>query len=546
MTSKITTKGSGNPKQTTQPDKTLLQASRSYTVLNHLDPKATYFIPMEPAVQSLTAQELMLAELQAARLLNIGMPADPKAFIALLEARIAEITGTKRNAILILDEESGTYTCLNDEIHEEYAQVPRELTWISDTYLQDLLGSEQVIHSFLQLDGNIFGIVAIADKLDGSAFTRWDELLLEQLNQYLSVQINHFLTLKRSLVLPSIQKILLQLSNALLSAVDSTAIYQAAMEILCQELPFTAGQYIFLDRESGTGHVQFQMGENGFEIQAPGKTVEQFASMLSLFQSQVWKYPYLYLKGEMLGDKSFAELFGLPDVVSVLFLPFISSDNQIEGALVLFQQKNQVPLSKDALSALEQAPGLIASACARAEILEKALELATTDELTGAVNRRGFYSQCDAEVDRARRNQRSMCIAIIDVDHFKLLNDTYGHLAGDQILRRLSELIHQNIRKSDLLCRFGGEEFALLLPETSLRAAMELLERLRRKVERLNFQTDVGPVKVTFSGGIDLIDIDAALSKGSLQLVSESLARADEALYEAKQLGRNRIISARE
>lgn len=526
----------------------LVDATRAYTTQNYIQNPKADFLPLEPSPTSagISVQDIMASELQAARLLNVGMTDEPRQFIHLLETRIKEITGTRKNVILILDEESGTYTCLNDELNAGFATAPRELTWISDTYLQDLLESQQVIHSFLHHQGNIFGIIAIADKVDGSPFMLRDEIVLEQLTQYLSVQVNHFLALKRSMMLPTFQRILLNISNRLLCAVDSADIFQNALESLMEELPFQAGQYIQVHAESGKGHVLYEQFNNTFYKDEPIREVDQFVSLLSLFQSQVWKHSYLYLKGEMLGDKSFSELFGLPDVVSVLVLPVTAEDGDLNGALVLFQQKEAVSLSKEALKVVEQISELVVSACSRAKVLEKALEIATTDELTGCVNRRGFYSRFDAEVDRARRNQTPLCMAMIDVDHFKIANDTYGHQTGDAILHQLAIAIQNNIRKSDVLCRYGGEEFALMLPETHLSAAVELVDRLRRKVERMAIPTPSGPVKITFSAGVDLVETQQNFSKETMDVISESISRSDAALYEAKQLGRNRVIAVDE
>jgi diguanylate cyclase (GGDEF)-like protein len=523
----------------------ILEVSRYYAATKRIvTTESTTDFLTESQLQptTLNPQDLLISELNAARLLNLDMPDEPKQFIHLLEARIKEITGTRKNVILILDEDSGTYTCLNDEVSDDFSKSPRELTWISDTYLRDLLQSEQVMHSFLHYHGTVFGIIAIADKMDGSDLSLKDEILLEQLTQYLSVQVNHYLSLKRTMALPAIQQVLLHISNGLLCAVDSAEIFRDTLFALRHELPITAGQYIELDRKTGKGHVLYQLSEKGFEEGSPIRDVNQFVSLLSLFRSQVWKNPYLYLKGEMLGDKSFSELFGLPGISSVILLPMLAENNHLEGALVLFQQNEAITLSKDALKVLEQVSELVISACSRAKVLEKALEIATTDELTGAVNRRGFYSRLDGEVDRARRSQAPICLAMIDVDHFKMINDTYGHLVGDQILMQLAKQVRKNIRKSDIFCRFGGEEFTLVLPETTMSAGTELLERLRHKVEKMIFQTAAGPIKMTFSAGLDLVETTQGLSKDSMHIISESLTRADEALYQAKQFGRNRII----
>lgn len=501
-----------------------------------VDPILLQPLSADPQIR---VQDLLLSELNTARMLNLEMTERPEAFMALLNERIKEITGTQACAILILDEESGTYRCLMDEAQTHVAMAPREVTWISDLYLQELLGCDQVIHSFLQYKGAVLGIVAVANKQDGSRFSLRDELILEQLSPYLSVQVNHYLMIKQATVLPAMQQILLKLSSRLLSAVDSPAIFQSTLETLVEMLPFSAGQFIQLDRQTGLGYVVYQMSQKGFSQGMPLFTVETFSSMMSLFQSQVWSHQYLYFKGKSLGDKPFEQIFGLDDIVSVLVLPMMDGEGQVNGALALFQQDEQIALSKEALGVLEQASELIVAACARAHVLEKALEIATTDELTETLNRRGFYGRFEAEVERARRNLSPMSLAMIDVDYFKQVNDTFGHLAGDQILKDLARMLEQNLRRSDLLCRFGGEEFVVLLPETSTKAAMDLIDRLRLLVQEMVFITESGPIQITFSAGVADVETTQQIGADVMQIISHALAKADEAMYDAKHAGRN-------
>jgi diguanylate cyclase (GGDEF)-like protein len=293
-----------------------------------------------------------------------------------------------------------------------------------------------------------------------------------------------------------------------------------------------------LNAETGHGEVVYQLAD--LDKHAVKNDIPNFSALLSLFHSQVRQQKTLFLKGSKLGDKAYSDMFGIPDITAVMLLPVFEPDGQLSGAITLFQQHHQKALSKQSFAVLEEVSHLVLSACSRAQVLEKALEIATTDELTGAVNRRGFYTRFDAEIERARRNQSDLCLAIIDIDHFKSVNDTYGHLTGDFILREVAHHIMQNMRKSDLLCRFGGEEFTIVLPETTLRSAADLLERIRRKLERMTIETEVGPIQITFSAGITLLGEDVHLD--SMKAISQALARADEALYQAKQYGRNRVI----
>ena len=482
-------------------------------------------------------------ELRAARSFNLGFSENPREFVTNLESALSELTRCTKSVVLILDEASGTYHCLNDEADE--MTTPRELTWVSDNFLQELLDTDSVMYTYLCDNTQIFGIVAIADKVDGKALTLGDQLILEQLSPYLAIQIKHYLRLRKSLMIPAVQRILLDLSNHLLAAVDAPAIFQSVLDTLLNDLPFDAGQYIQLESDTGKGRILYQMTEDEFVFGKVIRKVDQFNSLMSLFNSQVWQHPYLHLKGQALGDKSFDDMFGLDGIQSVLVLPLSDGQDDVQGALILFQQRKARPLSEITVKVLEEVGHLIDSASARARVLEKALEIATTDELTGTLNRRGFYTNCHAEIDRAHRNGRPMTLAILDLDNFKSLNDTYGHLVGDAVLRHVSDVLKNNLRRSDILCRFGGEEFALVLPETAIDTSFELIERLRQLVEEAPVDTPAGRITVTFSAGVETVRIEDAENRRSpIEVISEALARADKALYDAKHAGRNRVIKA--
>ncbi len=162
--------------------------------------------------------------------------------------------------------------------------------------------------------------------------------------------------------------------------------------------------------------------------------------------------------------------------------------------------------------------------------------LATTDPLTGLMNRRLLMHQLQIELSRARRHDSPLCVALFDVDHFKRVNDVYGHQAGDRILKELGALIHHNVRDCDLGGRYGGEEFALILPETRQAEAAELMERIRATVERHVFCLPDNPMTITISVGL------AQMDGASNQTKDDMIHLADAALYEAKQQGRNRVI----
>jgi len=161
------------------------------------------------------------------------------------------------------------------------------------------------------------------------------------------------------------------------------------------------------------------------------------------------------------------------------------------------------------------------------------LQLATTDPLTGALNRRAFEERAAQELQRARRQDSPLCLALLDLDHFKQINDQHGHQAGDEVLRQFSRLCQQQARRTDLFARYGGEEFIFLLPDTDAHSARHLLERLRLALTDLEITTPGGPLRVSVSIGLASVRANDDLYR--LQGV------ADAALYRAKQGGRNRI-----
>lgn len=171
-----------------------------------------------------------------------------------------------------------------------------------------------------------------------------------------------------------------------------------------------------------------------------------------------------------------------------------------------------------------------------ARLFQKVQQLAITDELTGAYNRRYFFELLDLELARSRRYNHSISLLMIDIDHFKSVNDRYGHATGDQVLKSVCAQIDQTVRESDSLGRYGGEEFILLLPETPLDRAVEVAERLRRMVENTKMRVDGVEISVTLSIGAAAIGPD---SKDSDSLVQS----ADRAMYQAKEAGRNRVSS---
>ena len=166
---------------------------------------------------------------------------------------------------------------------------------------------------------------------------------------------------------------------------------------------------------------------------------------------------------------------------------------------------------------------------------EEIYRLMTVDALTQAHNRRYFDEAIERELNRARRYARPLTLVLFDIDHFKKINDTHGHLAGDGILRQLSAAVKSKLRREDIFARIGGEEFAIILPEIDVVAARKMADKVRSVVEKSELKFEQTVVPCTISMGIAELGADDA---GAPSVY----ARADEALYAAKNSGRNRVV----
>jgi len=184
------------------------------------------------------------------------------------------------------------------------------------------------------------------------------------------------------------------------------------------------------------------------------------------------------------------------------------------------------------LQSLESVADICATAIQNAHYVERVKQLAYLDGLTGIFNRRFFELRIMEEIERARRYGTGMAVIMADIDQFKRLNDEFGHVLGDEVLRQVSSLFHQQLRKIDVVCRYGGEEFAILLTQTNAQHAMNIAEKLRKMVA--GWQFPGVPRTVTISAGAAAFP-DHGMTRDDL------VRAADAALYAAKQAGRNRV-----
>ena len=214
----------------------------------------------------------------------------------------------------------------------------------------------------------------------------------------------------------------------------------------------------------------------------------------------------------------------------------LRADAREEGVLLLGPRSEGGPYRARELATLERGLDAFVVALQNAAAFDHLSSLVLVDPLTGCHNRRGFDEHLKVEMVRARRYRRPISLMVLDIDRFKQVNDGFGHLAGDAVLRRVGEVLSTLFRTTDVVCRFGGDEFAVIFPETPRDEVMRLAERLRARVAAL-YAGGTGPGAITISLGIAAFPDDA---RGADAL----LLAADRALYRAKAGGRNRVASA--
>jgi len=217
--------------------------------------------------------------------------------------------------------------------------------------------------------------------------------------------------------------------------------------------------------------------------------------------------------------------------------------NQADSLDVINRITKQIVLeTKSMVESNKNLKNTIDSTMSEVKMLSKELEVikqsAVTDMLTGLLNRRGFDESVSQAIKNTKNDPGPLSIIILDIDHFKKVNDTHGHLIGDSVLKILGKLLKDNIKGKDIAARFGGEEFILVLPETPLDGAYLLAEQIRSSLSKMIFKikgTGQSIGKITISLGVALYRADESIETG--------IKRADEALYRAKNSGRNKTVT---
>ena len=250
------------------------------------------------------------------------------------------------------------------------------------------------------------------------------------------------------------------------------------------------------------------------------------------FWAAKYSRPLLVQQGANIQADAFLESIGCESGVVVPL--FVS--NQVMGSIQLFARRHAAFTREDAQ--LLWVLVLVAeNQLTREYANEGLLRFAFTDYLTGLKTRGYFEQQLDLEIKRAERKRGKLALLMVDIDHFKQLNDTYGHHVGDQVLRDVAAILMKDMREIDTVARYGGEEFVIILPETTAGGALFVAQRLRRAVEQARFFAGSANAveRLTISIGIAIFDSDAQFKRDLIEY-------SDAALYAAKSAGRNQVL----
>ena len=390
-----------------------------------------------------------------------------------------------------------------------------------------------VVQSFVGIPIVEAGLVGAlcADRLDDRPFgSREETILREAVHQILRTLENErlFVQLERQ---KREQTILYQASQKLGAAHTEEEVLSAGLSAAAEIAPFDFAAVTTFDPEEKRHLIRKAVGEGSENFTGLG-----FRDNTSLTAMAVKNRHYLPYRGDFdpMQQVVFTKRAKLHGMQSLLVMPLVAREDAI-GTIGLAAKRAHA-FGDGVRPTLQLLANHVGVALSNAEAVRRLEEMATTDGLTGCLNKRAFLSELDQKLRSAARFGRPLSLVVIDIDHFKTVNDTYGHASGDDVLRGLGAVLRREKRDTDSVARFGGEEFCLLCEETDTQGATLLAERVREELAAQEFSTSLGSLKVTASAGVATFPSDAGSDKALFEA-------ADQALYAAKNSGRNRVCT---
>jgi len=399
--------------------------------------------------------------------------------------------------------------------------------WINPR-LVERLESQSMLALPLIADEKKLGVILISYRIR-HAFSAVELAFGEQAATQIALAISKEYALeiaqRRAKELDALQKA----TTALLSTLELDALLGQILDAALSAIPAAESGILHLVAPE-TGELQVRAAQGGEEsrIRLFKPTAVESYSARAVRQRR----PFLIEDVQL--DISIgveADFPNMPHIASLIVVPLITEE-RVYGALTL-GSTHKAAFTADDLRLLASFAATATTALRNAQLHAAVQQQAITDPLTGLYNRRGFSDLAEHELVRAQRFNRPLSLILIDIDRFKEINDTYGHLMGDKILAAVSANCKAELRQVDIVARYGGDEFVVLLPETSLQDALPAAERLRARIAALRFPHNEEIIHTTICVGV------AELQTGDT--LKSLIERTDQALYRAKQSGRNQV-----
>lgn len=377
------------------------------------------------------------------------------------------------------------------------------------------------------------GMLIVDSKAEGF-FSPEDEKIIWLSARQAMKEIETAETRQRELSEARVSHALYKVSEILNASLNIEEVLDATMDCISKivEADFTA--LALYDEQTGVSTILRAVGvERREEIE--GKTFRAEESLVGWVTSPERYLFYPDFRTRKIQKPIFGKNISAVKNIGTFFCYPLVSGSEFLGSLTLtFEEDHALPeYERNALTTLAR---MAATSISNAYLHDRVARMATTDGLTGLYNHRYFQERLAERIEEARRHPTRHSLVLVDIDHFKKVNDTYGHPVGDEVLKRLAILLKESVRTIDLAARYGGEEFVLLLANTDRKGALQLAERVRKEAKKLKFETDDAEFSITLSMGVATFPDDARTKESLIE-------NADEALYYAKEHGRNKVVA---
>lgn len=333
-----------------------------------------------------------------------------------------------------------------------------------------------------------------------------------------------------------LEKMIFDLQNLIEIALSLSS--NLEFDSLVESLLYICIGQMLVDKVSLFLHVNFENDDlnlymsRGYNL-PPEIKISEKSKLLNHFRNN-WNIIDSNKAKELMSDDPYtSEIY--PLLLPEIIIP-LRSKNALNGLIILSKKIMDAPYTDQEFLFLDKLSKFASIAVENSRLYR----MATLDRMTGLFIHHYFQERLVEEIKRAERTGNPLTLLMADLDHFKEVNDRYGHPQGDIVLKGIASIIHQNIRSFDIPSRYGGEEFAVILADTDISSASHIAERLRKKINEAVYKTDRGDIKISISIGIAQYNPEIDLNSKDL------IKRADTALYSAKAKGRNRVVTFEE